>query len=338
MAKPSTARAARNWRAVRLGILALSAMALLGAAAAVRAAGDWPSRPVKLVVPFAAGGGVDSVARALAAQLTEALHQSVVVENRVGAGGLIGADYVAKADPDGYTLLMGTQTTLAVAPLLSRSTGLDPLKAFAGTSLVANSPMLLVANPGFAPRNVRQLVELARRKPGAVNYGSGGVGTTPHMAGELLALSAGIKMTHVAYKGEQPALTDVVGNQIPLMFSNLVVALPLVQSGRLRALAISTAQRSPAAPDVPTVAESGVPGFDAATWFGVVAPKATPRAVIDRLSDAIRKSVDSPRLSRTLQSQGLNVQTSTSAEFDAYMAKEYDKWQRVVQEAHIVTQ
>jgi tripartite-type tricarboxylate transporter receptor subunit TctC len=133
-------------------------------------------------------------------------------------------------------------------------------------------------------------------------------------------------------------LTDVVGNQIPLMFSNLVVALPLVQSGRLRALAISTAQRSPAAPDVPTVAESGVPGFDAATWFGVVAPKATPRAVIDRLSDAIRKSVDSPRLSRTLQSQGLNVQTSTPAEFDAYMAKEYDKWQRVVQEAHIVTQ
>jgi tripartite-type tricarboxylate transporter receptor subunit TctC len=317
--------------------VALLTAALLAGTPIAQAADGWPSHALKLVVPFAAGGGVDSVARALAAQLTEELHQSVVVENRVGAGGLIGADYVAKSAPDGYTLLMGTQTTLAVAPLLSPGAALDPLQAYAGTSLVANSPMLLVANPSFAPRDVQQLLQLARQKPGAVNYGSGGVGTTPHMAGELLALSAGIRMTHVAYKGEQPALTDVVGNQIPLMFSNLVVALPLVQSGRLRALAISTAQRSPAAPEVPTVAESGVPGFDAATWFGVVAPKATPRAIVDRLSAAIHKAVQSPRLAQTLQSQGLNVQTSTPAEFDTYMAQEFGKWQRVVQEAHIAT-
>jgi tripartite-type tricarboxylate transporter receptor subunit TctC len=318
------------------GLLALAM--LLGGAPAAHAVDAWPSHVIKLVVPFAAGGGVDAVARALAAQLTEELHQSVVVENRVGAGGLIGTDYVAKSEPDGYTLLMGTQTTLAVAPLLSKGAKLDPLKAFSGTSLVADSPMLLVANPQFAAKNVKQLIELARQKPGYINYGSGGVGTTPHMAGELLALSTGVNITHVAYKGEQPALTDVVGNQIPVMFSNLVVALPLVQSGRLRALAISTAQRSPAAPDIPTVAESGVPGFDAATWFGVVAPKATPRPVIDKLSNAIHQAVNSARLLQALQSQGLNVRTSTPAEFDTYMAQEFEKWQRVVEQAHIVTQ
>ncbi|AOB31346.1 hypothetical protein AKI39_12605 [Bordetella sp. H567] len=312
--------------------------AILCGVPAAQAADAWPTHAIKLVVPFAAGGGVDAVARALAAQLSDELHQSVVVENRVGAGGLIGTDYVAKSDPDGYTLLMGTQTTLAVAPLLSKGATLDPLKAFAGTSLVADSPMLLVANPGFAAKDMKQLIELAKQKPGYVNYGSGGVGTTPHMAGELLALSTGIKMTHVAYKGEQPALTDVVGNQIPLMFSNLVVALPLVQSGRLRALAISTAQRSPAAPAIPTVAESGVPGFDAATWFGVVAPKATPRAVVDKLSDAIHQAVNSPRLRQILQSQGLNVRTSTPAAFDAYMASEFDKWRGVIQQARISTQ
>ena len=302
------------------------------------AADAWPVRPVRIIVPFAAGGGVDAVARALAAQLTDELHQTVLVENRTGAGGLIGTDYVAKSPPDGYTLLMGTQTTLAVAPLLNKSTRFDPLKAFAGTSLVASSPMLLVAHPSFAPRSVQEVVALAKTAPGKINYGSGGIGTTPHMAGALLGLSTGIDLTHVAYKGEQPALMDVMGNQIPMMFSNLSVALPLVQNGSLRAIAISTATRSPAAPSVPTVAESGVPDFDAATWFGVVAPKETPIAVIDKLSVAIGNALDNAKLQQTLLSQGATMQKSTPAQFDAYMASEYKKWAEVINKANIVTQ
>jgi tripartite-type tricarboxylate transporter receptor subunit TctC len=324
--------------AVALRTLALCAIALICAAPAAQAADDWPARPIRIVVPFAAGGGVDSVARALSAQLGQNLHQSVVVENRSGAGGMIGTDYVAKAAPDGYTLLMGTQTTLAVAPLLNSATGLDPMKAFSGTSLVASSPLLLVANPAFEAHTVPQLIALAKKQPGKVNYGSGGVGTTPHMAGELFALSAGIRMTHVAYKGEQPALTDVMGNQIQLMFANQLAALPLVQGGKLRALAITSAERSAAAPDIPTVAETGLPGFEAATWFGVVAPKGTPPAVIDRLNAEILKALDDPRLRQTLQSQGLTVRKSTPAEFDAYIADEYGKWDRVIREAHITTQ
>ncbi|GAA4336496.1 tripartite tricarboxylate transporter substrate binding protein [Pigmentiphaga soli] len=325
-------------RFTRIALYAVYAAGCLSLAPAAVAADAWPGRPIRLVVPFAPGGGVDNVARALAARLTTGLGQSVVVENRIGAGGMIGTDYVAKADPDGYTLLMGTQTSLAVAPILTPSVPIDPRKAFAGAGLVASSPLLLVSNPGFAPRDVQQLIALAKQKPGEVNYGSGGIGTTPHMAGELLSLSAGIRMTHVAYKGEQPALTDVAGNQIPLMFSNLVAALPLVQSGKLRALAISTLQRSPALPDVPTVAESGVKGFDAATWFGVVAPKATPRAVVQRLGREIDAALKDPALRRTLESQGLAVQWKDPGEFDAYIAGEYEKWQRVIREAKISTQ
>jgi tripartite-type tricarboxylate transporter receptor subunit TctC len=302
------------------------------------AANAWPNHQIQLVVPFAAGGGVDSVGRAIASQLTQSLHQTVLVENRVGAGGLIGAQYVANAAPDGYTLLMGTQTTLAVAPLLNKTSSFDPLKAFAGVSMAASSPMLLVVNPSFAAHSVSDLLAQAKAHPGQLNYGSGGVGTTPHMAGALLSLMTGIQMTHVAYKGEQPALTDVMGNQIPLMFSNLLAALPLVKSGRLRALAISSATRSAAVPDVPTVAEAGVAGFDAATWFGVVAPKGTPPAVIEKLNGEISKALDDPQMRHILEVQGLTVQKSTPAKFDEYIASEYEKWGRVIKEAHITIQ
>jgi tripartite-type tricarboxylate transporter receptor subunit TctC len=321
--------------AMRSVAAAIAALGLNLAIAPARAADAYPDHPIRLIVPFAAGGGVDNVARALAAELGSILHGSVVVENRVGAGGLIGTDYVAKSPPDGYTMLMGTQTTLAVAPLLTKGANFDPRTAFAGTSLVASSPLLLVVNPGFAAHNVQELIALARQEPGRINYGSGGVGTTPHMAGELFALSAGVHMTHVAYKGEQPALTDIMGNQIPLMFSNLSVALPLAQSGRLRALAISSAQRSPAAPDIPTVAESGLPGFDAATWFGVVVPKATPRPIVDRLAAAIQQATRDPKFKQILVGQGLTVESDTPAQFDQYIAGEYDKWQRVIRDAHI---
>ncbi|OWT59232.1 tripartite tricarboxylate transporter substrate binding protein [Candidimonas nitroreducens] len=314
---------------------ALFAAALAATTATSAVAATWPARQINLVVPFSAGGGVDNVARVLASGLAKELKQSVVVENRTGAGGLIGGKYVADAAPDGYTLLMGTQTTLAVAPLLHPDAGLDPLKAYAGISKVGSSPLLLVANPGFPAKTVRDLVALAKKEPGKINYGSGGVGTTPHMAMALLALDAGIRMTHVPYKGEQPALTDTIGNQISLMFSNLPVSLPLVRSGRLRALAVSSAARVPTAPDIPTVAESGIAGFEAGTWFAVVAPKGTPPAVVQTLNHAIGRALSDPKLRSTLQNQGVTVQAGSAADLDKYIESEYRKWARVVQQAHI---
>ena len=317
----------------------LLGVTLAGMAGLSAAADDtWPSRQVSIVVPFAAGGGVDNVARVVAAQLAQELMQTVIVENRAGAGGLVGAKHVAEAQADGYTLLMGTQTTLAVAPLLHPDSGLDPLTAFAGVGKIGSSPLLLVANPEFPVRTVKELVDLAKKEPGKIDYGSGGVGTTPHMAMALLSLDTGIDMTHVPYKGEQPALTDVMGNQISLMFSNLPVALPLAKSGKLRPIAVSSPQRSPAAPHIPTVAESGVPGFEAGTWFAIVAPADTPKDVIEELNDKIGKALREPKVRDTLQGQGMTVQTDTPQQLDDYMDSEYEKWARVVKEAKIKVQ
>ncbi len=301
------------------------------------AADPWPSKPITLVVPFAAGGGVDSVARALAAQMAEGMQHTVVVENRVGAGGIVGAKYVANSTPDGHTLLMGTQTTLAVVPLLNKSAAFNPLTAFAGVSQVGSSPMLLVSHPSLNIKTLPELLARAKERPGQLNFGSGGVGTSPHMAGALLEIMSNTRMTHIAYKGEQPALTDLMGNQIQWMFSNVPASMPLVKSGKLTALAISSAQRSNAAPDVPTVAEAGVPGFDAATWFAVVAPRDTPRAVLERLSAEVGKALDNPKLLQRLEAQGLTVQKSTPAQSDKYIASEFDKWGRVVRESNIST-
>ena len=301
------------------------------------AADPWPSKPITLVVPFAAGGGVDSVARALAAQRAEGMQHTVVVENRVGAGGIVGAKYVANSTPDGHTLLMGTQTTLAVVPLLNKSAAFNPLTAFAGVSQVGSSPMLLVSHPSLNIKTLPELLARAKERPGQLNFGSGGVGTSPHMAGALLEIMSNTRMTHIAYKGEQPALTDLMGNQIQWMFSNVPASMPLVKSGKLTALAISSAQRSNAAPDVPTVAEAGVPGFDAATWFAVVAPRDTPRAVLERLSAEVGKALDNPKLLQRLEAQGLTVQKSTPAQSDKYIASEFDKWGRVVRESNIST-
>ena len=300
-------------------------------------ADPWPSKTITLVVPFAAGGGVDNVARALAAQMAEGMQHTVVVENRVGAGGIVGAKYVANSAPDGHTLLMGTQTTLAVVPLLNKSAAFNPLTAFAGVSQVGSSPMLLVSHPSLNAKTLPELLARAKERPGQLNFGSGGVGTSPHMAGALLEIMSHTRMTHIAYKGEQPALTDLMGNQIQWMFSNVPASMPLVKSGKLTALAISSAQRSSAAPDVPTVAEAGVPGFEAATWFAVVAPRDTPRAVLDRLSAEVGKALDNPKLLQRLEAQGLTVQKSTPAQSDKYIASEFEKWGRVVRESNIST-
>ncbi len=301
------------------------------------AADPWPSKPITVVVPFAAGGGVDNVARALAAQMSEGMQHTVVVENRVGAGGIVGAKYVASSAPDGHTLLMGTQTTLAVVPLLNKSAAFNPLTAFAGVSQVGSSPMLLVSHPSLNAKTLPELLARAKERPGQLNFGSGGVGTSTHMAGALMEIMSSTRMTHIAYKGEQPALTDLMGNQIQWMFSNVPASMPLVKGGKLNALAISSAQRSPTAPDVPTLSESGVPGFDASTWFAVVAPRDTPRSVVERLSAEVGKALDNPKLLQRLETQGLTVQKSTPTQSDKYIASEYEKWGRVVRESNIST-
>src|SRR2546425_10629261 len=244
----------------------------------------YPDRPVKILVGFSAGGGIDVVARILAQKMSETLGQTVVVENRAGASGLIAAEAVAKSAPDGYTLMMGSQTTFAVAPTLYRKTSLDPSRDFAGIAMGGISPLALVVHPSLPAQSVNDVIAMAKAKPGAINFGSGGLGTTPHMAGELFELAAGVKIVHVAYRGEAPAINDLLGGQLHFIFANLSAVIGNVKAGTLRALAVTSARRAAAAPEVPTVAETALPGFEAATWFALVAPAGTPRDIVVRLN------------------------------------------------------
>src|SRR5262249_20475129 len=223
-------------------------------------------KPIKMLVGFSAGGGTDVVARILAQKMSEGLGQSVLVENRPGASGMIAAEVVAKSTTDGYTLMMGSQTTFAVAPNLHRKFSIDPTRDFAGVAPAGASPLVLVVHPSVAAQSLKDVIAMAKAKPGSINYGSGGLGTTPHMSGELFQSVAGIKMVHVAYRGEAPAINDLLGGQIPMMFANLSAVIGNVRAGSLRALAVTSAQRSPSAPEIPTFAEAGLPGFEAETW------------------------------------------------------------------------
>jgi tripartite-type tricarboxylate transporter receptor subunit TctC len=317
--------------------LALSIALVLSIAAGVARSqsGDFPNRPIRMLVGFGAGGGTDIVARIVAQKMAEGLGQSIVVENRTGASGLIAAEDVAKSPPDGYMLMMGSQTTLAVAPMLYRKTVmLDPLKQFAGVTLTGASPLALVANPSFAARSVADVIAMAKANPGKINFGTGGVGTTPHMTAELFQLDAGIKMVHVAYRGEAPAINDAVAGQIPLMFANLSAVIGHIKGGTLRAIAVSGAQRSPIAPNVPTVAES-LPGFAAETWFGVVTPTGTPRDVLMKLNGAARKGLAAADTKQRLEELGMSNGSSTPEEFDAYIKSEILKWSQVIKDANI---
>ena len=239
---------------------------------------SYPVKPVRMVVPFAPGGGVDVTARILAQQLTQRVGQSFLVENRTGASGIIGVEYVAKSAPDGYTLLVGSQTTQAVVPAMYK-VSYDTARDFTGITEIARSPLLIVVHPSLPVKTVADLIKLAKARPGQLTFGAAS-GGTPHLAGELFKLTAKVDMLFVPYKGEGPAVADAMGGQISLVFSNLPVALPQARGGKLRGIAVTSAQRVPTAPDIPTVAESGLPGFEAFTWFGFFAPGATPREVI----------------------------------------------------------
>ena len=314
-------------------------LVVLGAAALVvrplRAQGAWPTKPVRIVVPFAPGGTTDILARALAPELGKAFGQTFVVENKAGAGGNLGADLVAKSPPDGYTLLMGTVGTQSINPSLYPKMPYDAVKDFAPITLVAGVPNGLVMNPAKAAASgitdVRSLIAYARANPGKLNMASSGNGTSIHLSGELFKAMTGTFMVHFPYRGSGPALLDLIGGTMDLMFDNLPSALPQIKAGKLIALAVTSAQRSAALPDVPTIAEAGpVKGFEASSWFGLLAPTGTPPDIIDRIQQETAKALGAPALKERLLSQGAIPSGMTPAEFTRFIAAETKKWTQVV--------
>ena len=306
-------------------------------AAAMPAASAWaqtyPTKPIRLIVPFAAGGPMDIMSRALGERLTNNLGQQVVVDNRGGAGGSIGAELAARSTPDGYTLLTGHIGTHAINVSLYRKLGYDPLKDFAPVSLMATLPLGLFVNAAVPAKSVSELVSLAKAKPGHVNFASAGSGGPTHMAGEMLKAMAQIDIVHVPYKGNAAALGDLAAGRVQMMFSNLLTAMPHAKAGRLRALAVSSGKRSTQAPDLPTVAESGVTGYDLTPWYGLFAPARTPRAIVLRLYQETDRILNAPELKERFQAQGVDLTTSTPDEFTALIRKEIPKWRDVVKKS-----
>lgn len=326
----------KNWlvvTAVASSVLAAGTLLSSGARAA-----DYPTRTVRFVIGFSAGGGTDIAGRILAQRLTDDLKQTFIVDNRLGASGTIGADHVAKSLPDGYTIFIGSPTTHAVVPQLLAKPPYHPLRDFSGVSELVYSPMLVVVHPSVPAKNIKELIQLAKSHPGDLTYGSGGIGATPHMAGELFKLATGIRMLHIPYKGEAPAVADLVGGQITLVFANLPVALPHTRVGRLRGIAMTSKDRLKAAPEFPTVAESGVPGFEAGTWFGMFAPKATPREVVAKLSADCKTALNAKPVEDRLAEMGYEVVASNPVEFTKRMESEYAKWGKVIKQAGIKMQ
>lgn len=304
---------------------------LLGGTSALAQA--YPTKPVTIIVPFAAGGTTDILARIIGQALTAELGQSVVVDNRAGAGGNIGGQAAAKAAPDGHTLFMGTVGTHAINASLYKKMPFDPVKDFAPLTRVANVPNLLVANPAQPYKSVKDLIAYAKANPGKVNFGSSGNGSSIHLSGELFKSLAKVDMVHVPYKGSAPAVTDLLGNQIGIMFDNMPSAIQHVRSGKLVPLAVTTAKRSPELPSVPTIAEAGVPGYEATSWFGMFAPAGTPAPVLAKLNAAIVKVLAQPDVKNKINEQGAEVYSETPEQFAAFIQAESVKWGKVVKES-----
>ena len=309
------------------------AAALLAVAAQALAQG-FPSKPIKMLVGVPPGGPTDTLARAVAPQLGEALGQPIVVENRPGASGVIATEAVAKALPDGHTLAF-IYITHATNPTLIAKLPYDTLRDFAPVSLVGRQSMVLLAHPAFAANSVHELVAAAKAAPGKIDYGASDAGSAPHLAAELFKMMAGIDLTPIYYKGTAPALTDLLAGQIPVMFVSNISALPHVKAGKLKALGVTGAQRTALAPDIPTIAESGLAGYEAYGWYGIAAPARTPGAVIARVQAEVAKIAQSPVMKARLAAQGLELVGSTPAEFDAYIRSEIDKWRAVLKAAGV---
>jgi tripartite-type tricarboxylate transporter receptor subunit TctC len=302
---------------------------VLGAIGATACAQPYPSKPLRIIVPYAPGGGVDIVARTLGQELTRRLGQQIVIENKTGAGGNIGSDAVAKATPDGYTLLIASPAN-AVNPSLYSKMPFNPVRDLAPVALIAIVPAVLLASPALPVKSVKELIALAKAKPGTLNFGSGGSGTTEHLAGEMLNAQAGIDMLHVPYKGGAAVLPDLISGQISLFFVNQLFALPYVKAGTVKALGVASDERSPALPDVPTFAENGYADFRVSVWYGIMAPAATPKAIVAQLNREINAALASPEMKERLQTMSAKALPGTSADFAAFFADEMTRWARVV--------
>ena len=312
----------------RSSLILLCAGLLLTAPASAQ---QYPTRPVRFVVPFAPGGSVDTLARTIGPRLADALGQQIVVDNRPGGNGNIGMEVVAQARPDGHTVVLGYIANLAIFPSLSAKLPYDPVKDFAPVTQVASSPNVLTAHPAVPAKNLKELVALVKAKPGQVSFASTGVASVGHLTGELLNSLAGMKMTHVPYKGGGQAIIDLLGGHVQVMFSGFSAAMPHIKSGKIRALAVTGPQRSPALPEVPTIAEQGFPGVEATAWYGVLAPAATPQPIIARLHGEVVKILKVPDVVQKLDGLGFEIVGSQPAEFGAYIKSEMKKWAKVVQ-------
>ncbi len=299
-----------------------------------QAADTYPSRPIRMIVAYPPGGGTDQVGRVMADQLSQTLGQNVVVDNRGGATGNIGTELAARAVPDGYTLLMGNVAPNAVNVSLFKKLGFDPVKDFAPVSLVAVTPNILVTNPSIPVKTVKELIAYAKAKPGALNFPSAGVGSSSHLAGEMLKSMTGISMVHIPFKGGGPALVAVIAGEVQIMFATMPAAMPHVKSGKVKPVAVTTAKRSQAMPDLPTIAESGVKGYEASTWYGLLAPARTPQAIVTRLHGNTVKILAGPTRQR-LEVQGFEPEGGSPAEFTAYIKSEIIKWAKVIKDAGI---
>lgn len=298
------------------------------------AAQGYPEKPIRFIVPYAAGGTTDLLSRAIAQKLSEALGQGVVPDNRPGAGGNVGAEIAAKSPPDGYTMLMAPVSPMAInVTLYGGKLAFNPEKDFAPVTLVAKVPLVVVVNPSVPAKNLLELIALAKSKPGRLNYGSAGNGSSNHLVGEMLKTAAGIDMVHIPYRGGGPGMMALVAGQIDVLMGQVPTVTPMVNAGRLRALAVSGAQRSPALPEVPTMAEAGLPGFDATAWYSIVVPAGTPKPIIARLNAELVKILKSPDIRARLISEGADVETSTPEELAAFVRSEIPKWAKAIKDS-----
>jgi tripartite-type tricarboxylate transporter receptor subunit TctC len=316
-------------------LVILSSMSVFTAAREFALADDFPSHPIHLIVPYAAGGSADATARVLAKQIGKATGQAIVVENRGGSASIVGTEFVNKADPDGYTLLLGQSGPISINPAIYKSLPYDPVKDFAPVSLTSTYPYIMVVNRSLGVKTLQEFVALARSKPGALNYGTTGVGASNHLLTELFDLRAGIKMTHIPYRGTALAVADLVAGQVQVVFSDPISALQLVNSGTLVALAVTSKDRSPVAPDVPTISESGYPGFDAVGWHGILAPAKTPPAIVARLNAEIIQALKDPETKSLLENQAIQVVGTSPQEFADFIQQDIAVWKDVADQAKI---
>lgn len=317
----------RLWHCLTVAVLTSLAMV------APSHAQEWPSKAIKLIVPFPPGGGTDIIGRVLGNRLSESLKQPIIVENKPGAGGNIGVDLAAKSAPDGYTIVLGQTSNLAINPSLYSKLPYDPLKDLSPVTLVADAPLALVVSADSTIKSLAELIEAAKSKPEAVTFGSPGNGTVAHLTGELLQKAAGVKMLHVPYKGSAPALTDLMGGRIDAFMSSVPTALSQIKGGKLRALAVSSAKRSPALPDVPTMQEAGLKGFDATTWFGILVPAGTSKPIIEKLSNAINAALKSPDVAEKIALEGGAPIGGTTEQFATLLKSEITTWSVVVKDS-----